>query len=105
MSEFYLSAHHAAGGDLDERRVLYWAAWHAGAAAHTRCRRANIRWSFIGYGDEASHTVLELTYNWGVDKYDIGTAFGHLALGVPDVYATCERCARQAQKSPASRGR
>jgi len=46
---------------------------------------------FIGYGDEASHTVLELTYNWGVDKYDIGTAFGHLALGVPDVHGTCER--------------
>jgi lactoylglutathione lyase len=46
---------------------------------------------FIGYGDEASHTVLELTYNWGVDKYDIGTAFGHLALGVPDVQGTCER--------------
>jgi len=46
---------------------------------------------FLGYGDEASHTVLELTYNWGVDKYDIGTAFGHLALGVPDIHATAER--------------
>ena len=46
---------------------------------------------FLGYGDEASHTVLELTYNWGVEKYDIGTAFGHLALGVPDIYSTTER--------------
>ncbi|HTQ70446.1 MAG TPA: lactoylglutathione lyase [Acidocella sp.] len=46
---------------------------------------------FVGYGDEASNTVLELTYNWGVDKYEPGTAFGHLALGVPDIYATCER--------------
>ncbi len=46
---------------------------------------------FVGYGDEASNTVLELTYNWGVDKYETGTAFGHLALGVPDIYATCER--------------
>jgi lactoylglutathione lyase len=45
---------------------------------------------FLGYGDEKSHTVLELTYNWGVDSYDLGTAFGHLALGVPDIYATCE---------------
>ena len=45
---------------------------------------------FLGYGDEASHTVLELTYNWGVEQYDIGTAFGHLALGVPDIYASCE---------------
>jgi lactoylglutathione lyase len=46
---------------------------------------------FLGYGDEASHTVLELTHNWGVETYDIGTAFGHLALGVPDIYATVER--------------
>jgi lactoylglutathione lyase len=45
---------------------------------------------FIGYGGEDSHTVLELTYNWGVDQYEQGTAFGHLALGVPDIYATCE---------------
>jgi lactoylglutathione lyase len=45
---------------------------------------------FLGYGDEKSHTVLELTYNWGVDSYELGTAFGHLALGVPDIYATCE---------------
>jgi lactoylglutathione lyase len=47
--------------------------------------------SFLGYGDEATNTVLELTYNYGVDKYDIGTAFGHLAIGVPDVTGTCEK--------------
>ena len=47
--------------------------------------------AFLGYGDESSHTVLELTYNYGVDKYEPGTAFGHLALGVPDIYATCEK--------------
>jgi lactoylglutathione lyase len=47
--------------------------------------------AFVGYGDEANSTVLELTYNWGVDNYEIGTAFGHLALGVPDIYATCEQ--------------
>ncbi len=46
---------------------------------------------FLGYGDEASHTVLELTHNWGVETYDIGTAFGHLALGVPDIYGTCDK--------------
>lgn len=46
---------------------------------------------FVGYGDEKSHTVLELTYNWGVDQYEIGTAFGHLALGVPDIYAACDQ--------------
>ena len=47
--------------------------------------------AFLGYGDESSNTVLELTYNYGVDKYEIGTAFGHLAIGVPDVAGTCER--------------
>ena len=47
--------------------------------------------AFIGYGDESEHTVLELTYNWGVDSYDHGSAFGHLAIGVDDIYATCKK--------------
>jgi lactoylglutathione lyase len=47
--------------------------------------------AFIGYGDEKSHTVLELTYNWGKTDYELGTAFGHLALGVPDIYRACEK--------------
>ena len=42
--------------------------------------------AFLGYGDESSNTVLELTYNWGVESYDIGTAFGHIAIEVEDVY-------------------
>ena len=46
--------------------------------------------AFVGYGDEADHTVLELTYNWGVEKYDLGDAYGHIALGVDDIYSTCE---------------
>lgn len=46
--------------------------------------------AFVGYGDESAHTVLELTYNWGVDSYEMGTAFGHLALGVPDIHASCD---------------
>jgi len=47
--------------------------------------------AFLGYGDEANNTVLELTYNWGVDRYELGTAFGHIAIGVPDVYEACEK--------------
>ena len=46
--------------------------------------------AFVGYGDEESSSVIELTYNYGVEKYETGTAFGHLAIGVPDVAATCE---------------
>ncbi len=45
---------------------------------------------FLGYGDEATSTVLELTYNYGVSSYDVGSAFGHLAIGLPDVYGACE---------------
>lgn len=47
--------------------------------------------AFVGYGDESDHTVLELTYNWGVEKYELGNAYGHIAIGVDDIYATCDR--------------
>ncbi|HID82769.1 MAG TPA: lactoylglutathione lyase [Chromatiales bacterium] len=47
--------------------------------------------AFVGYGDESENTVLELTYNWGVDHYDLGSAYGHVAIEVPDVYAACEK--------------
>jgi lactoylglutathione lyase len=46
--------------------------------------------AFVGYGDEANHTVLELTHNWGVDTYELGTAYGHIALGVEDIYGACK---------------
>jgi len=42
--------------------------------------------AFIGYGEELENTVIELTYNWGTDKYDLGEGFGHIALEVDDVY-------------------
>jgi lactoylglutathione lyase len=47
--------------------------------------------AFVGYDDEERTAVLELTYNYGVERYDLGTAFGHIAIGVPDVKAACER--------------
>jgi lactoylglutathione lyase len=47
--------------------------------------------AFLGYGDESAHTALELTYNYGVTSYEMGGAFGHLAIGVPDIYGLCER--------------
>ena len=45
--------------------------------------------AFVGYGDESEHAVIELTYNWGVDKYELGNAFGHIAVGVSDIRKTC----------------
>ncbi len=78
-------------GDL-ERSI----AFYTGLLGMRELRRSDVpageyTLAFLGYGDEATHTVLELTYNWGVDRYEIGTAFGHLALGVPDVHAACEK--------------
>lgn len=45
--------------------------------------------AFVGYGDESDHTVIELTHNWDTDKYDLGDAYGHIAIGVDDIYGTC----------------
>jgi lactoylglutathione lyase len=46
--------------------------------------------AFVGYGGEDQHAVLELTYNYGVDRYELGNAFGHIAVAVPDAYKACE---------------
>ena len=45
--------------------------------------------AFVGYGPESEGAVIELTYNWGTDRYDIGDGYGHIALGVEDIYGTC----------------
>lgn len=47
--------------------------------------------AFMGYGDEKENTVLELTHNWGVESYELGSAYGHIAVEVDDVYDACEK--------------
>jgi lactoylglutathione lyase len=59
---------------------------------------------FVGYGDEATHAVLELTYNWDHAPYNLGDGYGHVALGVPDVYAACDRLAKAGAKIPRPAG-
>ncbi len=54
--------------------------------------------AFVGYGEEDTHTVLELTYNWGVAGYDMGTAFGHIAIEVDDAYHACDAVAAMGGK-------
>jgi lactoylglutathione lyase len=55
--------------------------------------------AFVGYGDESETAVIELTYNWDQkDGYDLGTGFGHLAVGLPDVYKACEDLKRAGAK-------
>jgi lactoylglutathione lyase len=51
--------------------------------------------AFVGYGPEENHSVIELTYNWGVTQYERGNAFGHLAIGVSDLYRLCEELRAQ----------
>ena len=54
--------------------------------------------AFVGYGDEESNTVIELTYNWGRDNYDLGNGFGHIAIAVPDAVAACEQIKQRGGK-------
>jgi lactoylglutathione lyase len=54
--------------------------------------------AFVGYDDETRSAVLELTYNHGVERYDLGGGFGHVAIAVPDVKAACEKVRRHAGK-------
>lgn len=54
--------------------------------------------AFVGYGSEADHTVIELTYNWGVDSYDLGKGFGHIALEVDDVYQAADEIRQRGGK-------
>ncbi len=54
--------------------------------------------AFVGYGDETGTAVLELTHNWGVDKYELGNAYGHIAIAVNDAYKACEEVKRRGGK-------
>ena len=47
--------------------------------------------AFVGYGNNPDHAELELTYNWGTDKYEMGTAYGHIAISTDDIHKTCEQ--------------
>lgn len=54
--------------------------------------------AFVGYDDEQHGAVIELTYNWGVDKYELGTGYGHIAIEVEDAYKACEQVKQRGGK-------
>ena len=61
--------------------------------------------AFLGYGDENNDPAIELTYNWGHDNgYDIGNGYGHIAIGVPDIYGLCDSLEREGVEIPRPAG-
>jgi lactoylglutathione lyase len=85
-------------GDLDRSVKFYTELFGMKELKRNEVPGGKYTLAFLGYGDEATTTVLELTYNWGVDKYEIGTAFGHLAIGMPDVAGACEKLRKAGAK-------
>lgn len=77
-------------GDLDRSIAFYTGVLGMKLLRRQDYPEGKFTLAFVGYGDERDSSVIELTYNWGVDKYELGNAFGHLAIEVDDVYAACE---------------
>ncbi len=76
-------------GDLQRSIDFYTQVLGMNLLRTTRRPDQNYDLAFVGFGSNQDHAEIELTYNYGVDRYEQGTAFGHIAIGVPDVAATC----------------
>ena len=77
-------------GDLDRSIAFYTGVLGMRLLRRSENQQGKYSLAFVGYRDEREEAVIELTYNWGVSSYDMGTAFGHIAVEVDDVYAACE---------------
>ena len=78
-------------GDLDASKKFYCEALGMKVLRERDYPDGKFTLCFLGYGDEADHAVVELTYNYGRTQYTLGDAFGHIAIGAPDIRAACER--------------
>ena len=76
-------------GDLQRSIDFYTQAMGMQLLRTTKRPEQNYDLAFVGYGNNPDHAEIELTYNYGVSSYDLGTAYGHIAIGVPNVVATC----------------
>jgi lactoylglutathione lyase len=76
-------------GDLDRSLRFYCEVLGMRLLRRTDYPSGRFTLAFVGYGPEDAHTVIELTHNWDTASYELGTGFGHIALGVEDIYATC----------------
>lgn len=77
-------------GDLDRSIAFYTEVLGMKLLRRKEYPEGKFTLAFVGYGDESENSVIELTYNWGVDSYELGSGFGHLALEVDDVYRATE---------------
>ena len=76
-------------GDLDRSLKFYTEVLNMKLLRKREFPEGKFTLAFVGYSDEADSAVIELTYNWGVEKYDLGSGYGHIAIAVEDVYRAC----------------
>ena len=77
-------------GDLDRSLAFYQEVLGMKLLRKSDYPEGKFTLAFVGYGDEIDHTVLELTHNWETSSYDLGNAYGHIAIEVEDAYAACD---------------
>jgi lactoylglutathione lyase len=85
-------------GDLDRSLAFYTEVLGMRLLRRSDYPDGKFTLAFVGYGDEADTAVLELTHNWGVEKYDLGNAYGHVAVEVDDAYRACEEVKKRGGK-------
>ncbi len=78
-------------GDLDRSITFYTEVLGMSLLSRKDYPGGKFTLAFLGYGRNPDHALIELTYNWGVDHYDPGSGYGHIAIGVEDIYAVCDR--------------
>ena len=78
-------------GDMERSKAFYVDVLGMTLLREKKFPEGEFTLAFVGYGEEADSTVLELTHNWGESEYEMGTAYGHIAIGVEDVYSACEK--------------
>ena len=78
-------------GDLERAIAFYTQALGMKLLRQNDYPEGKFTLAFVGYGPESEQAVIELTYNYGVDHYDLGTGFGHIAIEVDDIHAACDR--------------
>ncbi|QPN71141.1 lactoylglutathione lyase [Synechococcus sp. CBW1108] len=85
-------------GDLDRSLLFYTEVLGMDLLRRKDYPSGRFTLAFVGYGDESDTTVLELTHNWDISHYELGSAYGHIALGVDDIYTTCAAIAAKGGK-------